>query len=109
MHPPPLPHADRPLVVILGVGLVFAAAAGTQYAAWRFGFRPTLGAPLLVFNAHTTRLLRAVTALATGGALSALCMPRLRALSGPLVLIALGAGLASVGPVYPPSRVFVWY
>ena len=109
LHALPSPHADHPLIVFLGAGLVLAAAAGTQYVAWRFAFRPTLGAPILVLSAHTTRVLRAVGVLASGSALSALFVPRLRPLSGPLVLVALCAGLASIGLVYPPYRIFVWY
>ncbi len=108
IRPPPYPSSDRPLVLFLTLGLGIAVAAGTQYVAWRFAFHPNLGAPLVVFSPHSARLLRAAGVLATGATLSALLFPRLRPLSGPLVLIALCAGLGSVGPVYPPHRIFVW-
>src|ERR1700675_4343299 len=95
MPAPPSPHADHPLVIALGVGLVLAAAVGTQYVAWRFAFRSTLGAPLILLSARAAQVLRGVGVLATGSALSVLFVPRLRRLSGPLVLLALCAGIAS--------------
>ncbi len=102
-------HTDRPLIFFLALGLVLGLAAGTQYVAWRFTFHPNLGAPLVVFSAQSARLLRAAGVVATGAALSALLVPRLRLLSGPLVLIALCAGLLGMGPVYAPYSIFVWY
>jgi type IV secretion system protein VirD4 len=109
VRPPPYPASDRPLVFFLIVGLVLAAAAGTQYIAWRFAFHPNLGAPLVVLDPHTVRLLRAVVVLAAGSALLGLLLPRLRRLSGPLVLVAACAGLGSMGRVYAPYGIFVWY
>jgi type IV secretion system protein VirD4 len=106
---PPDPHADRPLVFCLGLGLVLAASAGTQYVAWRFGFHPNLGAPLLVLSARAVRVCRAAGVLAAGGTLTALLQPRLRRWGGPLVLLTTLAGLGSLGPVYAPYRVFAWY
>jgi type IV secretion system protein VirD4 len=107
----PLPdlHTDRRLIFFLAFGLVLGLAAGTQYVAWRFTFHPNLGAPLVVFSAQSARLLRAAGVFAIGAALSALAFPRLRLLAGPLVLIALCPGLGSLGPVYAPYRIFVWY
>jgi type IV secretion system protein VirD4 len=97
------------LVVLLAAGLVLAAAAGTQYVAWRFAFHPGLGTPLVVLSAHAVRRWRAVGVLALGSALSALLVAPVRRLAGPLLLIAVGAAIASLGPIYPPYRIFAWY
>jgi type IV secretion system protein VirD4 len=107
--PPPDPHADRPLIIGLALALVFALGAGTQYVAWRFGFHPNLGAPLVVLPPSTMRWLRATGALAAGTGLAALLVPRLRSLCLPLLVVAAGAAVCSLGPIYAPHRLFVLY
>ena len=109
VRPPPDPQVDRPLLVGLALALVFALAAGTQYVAWRFAFHPNLGAPLIVVSVHTTRWLRATSLLTSGTALAALLVPRLRSLSIPFILVAVGAAFGAVGPIYVPYRIFAWY
>ncbi|PYO40429.1 MAG: conjugal transfer protein TraG [Gemmatimonadetes bacterium] len=109
VRPPQDPQGDRPLLVCLVLALVFALAAGTQYVAWRFAFHPNLGAPLLVFSAHSTRWLRVIGLLATGAGLGATLVPRVRSLSIPFLVVAASAALGAVGPVYPPYGIFVWY
>ncbi len=109
VHPPPDPHTDRPLIVCLALALVLGLAAGTQYVAWRFHYHPNLGTPLVVVPAHTTRWLRATGVLAAGTALVGVLLPWLRPLSFPLALLAACAALLSVGPIYAPYRIFVWY
>jgi type IV secretion system protein VirD4 len=107
--PPPDPHADRPLIIGLALALVFALGAGTQYVAWRFGFHPNLGVPLVVLPPSTMRWLRATGLLAAGTGLAALLVPRLRSLSVPFLVVAAGVSVCSVGPLYAPHRIFVWY
>jgi len=109
VRPPPDPQVDRPLLVGLALALVFALAAGTQYVAWRFAFHPNLGAPLIAVSAHTTRWLRATSLFTAGTALAALLVSRLRSLSIPFVLVAVGAAFGAVGPIYVPYRIFAWY
>ncbi len=109
VHPPPDPYADRPLVVLLALGLLLALTAGTQYVAWRFGFHRNLGAPLFIFAAHTVRLLRVAAVLATVSAMLALCFRRFRHFAGPLLLLAVYAALGSGGRIYAPHRFFIWY
>src|SRR5437879_6508464 len=109
MRPPPDPHTDRSLVVFLTFGLVLGLVTGTDYVAWRFAFHPSLGAPLVVFKAHTARLLRGACVLAVGTALSSTLFPRVRGLLAPLVLAAVCTGLGSLGPVYAPYRIFEWH
>src|SRR2546422_8113072 len=106
---PPDPHTDRPLMVCLALAFVLGLAAGTQYAAWRFQYHPSLGAPLVVVPAHAARWLRATSVLAAGTALVSVLLPWLRSLSVTLAIVAAGAALASVGPIYAPYRIFVWY
>ena len=114
VEPPPVrvasdPSADRPLFVCLGLGLVVAASAGTQYVAWRLGFHPNLGWLLVVLSPHVVRLCRVACALAALGALAAVRAPRWRRLAGPLLLLGLLAGLGSMRLLYAPHAVFVWY
>jgi type IV secretion system protein VirD4 len=109
VHPPPDPQVDRPLLVCLALALVFALAAGTQYVAWRFAFHPRLGAPLVMLSARDMRWLRATAVLVMAGALTGLLVPRLRSLSLPLLVVAAGAALGAIGPLYAPHRIFVWY
>ena len=109
VRPPPDPQGDRPLLVGLALALVFGLAAGTQYVAWRFAFHPTLGAPLLVVSAHTTRWLRATALLAAGTGLGATLVPRVRFLAIPSVVVAASAALGAAGPIYAPYQIFVWY
>src|SRR3989454_7932020 len=109
VHPPPDPHTDRPLIVCLALALVLGLAAGTQYVAWRFHYPLSLGAPLVVVPAHAARWLRATGVLAAGTALVGVLVPWLRPLSVTLAIVAAGAALASVGPIYAPYRIFGWY
>ncbi len=109
LRAPPSPPAERPVMVLLSAGLVLAAAAGTQYVAWRFDFHPALGAPLVVLSDHAVRLCRAAAVLAVGFALTVLILAPLRRLAGPLLLLAVCAAIGSVGPIYPPYRIFLWY
>src|SRR5438445_5161271 len=106
---PPDPHTDRPLIVCLALALVLGLAAGTQYVAWRFQYHPSRGAPLVVVPAGAARWLRATGVLAGGTALVGVLLPWLRPLSVTLALVAAGAALASVGPIYAPYRIFGWY
>src|SRR5438445_4866081 len=109
VHALPDPHSDRPLIVCLALALVLGLAAGTQYVAWRFQYHPSLGAPLVVVPAHTAQWLRATAVLAAGTELVGVLLPWLRPLSVPLAIVAAGAALASVGPIYAPYRIFGWY
>jgi len=105
----PDPHTDRPLMVCLVLALVLGLAAGTQYVAWRFHFHTNLGAPLAVVPSDTARWLRATGVLAAGTALVGVLLTWLRPLSVPFLLLAACAALASMGPMYAPYRIFVWY
>ncbi len=109
VRPPPDLHTDRPLIFFLAVGLVLGLAAGTQYVAWRFAFKANLGEPLFVLHAQAARLLRVAGVLAAGSALASALLPRLRRLSVRFAFLAGCAALGSVGPVYAPYRIFVWY
>lgn len=106
---PPYPPNDRPLLFLLGLGLVLAAAAATQYVAWRFRFHESLGPPLAVLDVDIMRLLRAACFLAVGSAISMLPFERWRRASIPMLFIALCALLGAAGHVYEPHQIFVWY
>ena len=105
---PPYPRNDRPLVLLLALGLAVAFGVGTQYVAWRFAFHPNLGVPLLVLGAETLRILRAVSVTLVGCALSVLFLPLFRRMTGPLLAAAVCVGVASLGPLYAPYDIAVW-
>jgi type IV secretion system protein VirD4 len=96
-------------MVCLVFALVLGLALGTQYVAWRFGYHPRLGAPLIVVPADTARWLRATAVLAAGSAFAGLLSPWFRPLSVPLVVVAACLGVASMGPIYAPYRIFMWH
>ena len=80
----------------------------TQWAAWRFGFQPALGAPLVALSPRVAPLVAlaalALTAAAVVLALNARTRP-LSALAGAAALAALVSALA---PIYAPWDFFVW-
>jgi type IV secretion system protein VirD4 len=106
---PPEPHTGRGLVLLLALALVLAAGAGTQYVAWRLRFHPTLGAPLVIVDASIVRLLRAACVLALAAVLASVFLAFLRRVVIPLFLLVSVLGLGTLGPVYAPYRLFVWY
>lgn len=107
-HQRPRPPNDRPLIACLGLGLVAAFGAGTQYVAWRLGFHPSLGLPLLIPSAETVRLLHIIATVAGGVAILSLLVPRGRLAAVPAAIVSAGAALSSLGPLYAPYRIIVW-
>ncbi len=105
----PDPTSDRPLAVLIVVGLVLAMAAGTQYFAWRAHFDDSLGSPLIVLGADAILGFRVAGVLTAGGALVALTRRRSLRLAGLLLLVSLHAWLGSGGRIYAPYSVFLWY
>jgi type IV secretion system protein VirD4 len=111
-HPvqaPPDLHADRPLMVLLALGVVLAAAVGTEYVAWRLQFDPRLGEVLFTLSDRAAQLSRLACIVAVGGAVWGLVEPRLRALVAPLVLAACIASLGGFRSIYAPYQLFFWY
>ncbi len=104
----PTPPNDRPLVVLLGCSLLLALEAGAAFAAWRLGSPSFLGAPLAVVSPTTRPLLIRVAAVLAQLALALCIVPRLRIASAPLFALAVCAGIAAVGPIYPPHALVVW-
>src|SRR5258708_29096351 len=103
----PDPTSDRPLAVLIVVGLVLAMAAGTQYFAWRAHFDDSLGSPLIVLGADAILGFRVAGVLTAGGALVALTRRRSLRLAGLLLLVSLHAGLGSGGRHHAPSTGFI--
>src|SRR5260370_41061534 len=99
--------SDRPLAVLIVVGLVLAMAAGTQYFAWRAHFDPSLGSPLIVLGADAILGFRVAGVLTAGGALVALTRRRSLRLAGLLLLVSLHAWLGSGGRSFTPCSVFL--
>ena len=108
VHPPPSPRNDRPLVLMLFAALALGLSVGTQYVAWRFAFHPNLGTPIVVPNARTLRLLRAVALALVGCSALLAIKPLLRRMAAPLAAGALCMSAASLGPLYAPYQIVVW-
>jgi type IV secretion system protein VirD4 len=106
---PPEPHTGRRLGVVLAFGLMLAATVGTQYVAWRLRFHPRLGTPLVVLAPAVVRLLRLACVLGLAAVLASVFLAFLRRVVLPLFLLMSVLGLGTLGPVYAPYRLFVWY
>ena len=96
-------------MLLLGVALAIALAAGTQYVAWRFRFHPNLGSPFLVLTPRTVYRLRTASVLAVATAIGCTRVAPLRPLAGVLALLAGVAALGGAGRLYAPYQVFLWY
>ena len=103
------PPNERPLVLLLILGLVLAFSAGTQYVAWRLGFPPGFGRPLFVPNVRTLALLRAFAVLCAGSSLAATLLRQSRWLPTALSLSATALAVFSLGPLYSPHLIVVWH
>ncbi len=95
------------VTVITVIG--FAIWAATQYTAYRLGYHPALGAPLLWLSSSYRPLLG--PAAVAAGALGAVCAasPRWRHAA---VVLLVGAALLlalRVGPLYAPLNFFFWW
>jgi type IV secretion system protein VirD4 len=88
------------------LGVAFSAA--TQYVAYRLGYHPNLGSPLYRQEGYFPVLFAgiALAALLAAGA-SFRYPPARRGIPG-LMLVAVAAAVAALGPFYPPSRVVQW-
>lgn len=102
-------QADRPLMILLGLGVVLAAALGTEYVAWRLQFDPRIGQPLFTLSEGAARLSRLGCIVAVVGAVWGVLEPQLRAIVAPLVLAACIALLGGFRLIYAPYRLFSWY
>ena len=99
---------DRPLLLLLALGFILGSSVGTQYVAWRFAFHANLGAPLVAPNEGSLRLLRLLSILACGIALSSVTLPRLRRACPVLVFVSVLLAASSLGPLYAPHRLLLW-
>jgi hypothetical protein len=103
---------ERPFVLALGLGAVYAAGVGTQVVAYRLGYHANLGAPLYSVSPRHVVSYRVVAAMLTLFAvLLAAFGGRRPAAAGwavALLLAALGVWAASLGPIYAPYRVALW-
>ena len=102
------PGNDRPLILLLGLGLVIAFGTGTQYIAWRWGFHPNLGTPLFAESPGNLVFVRIAAIACAGGGIGLLFVPSWRTMSSVLLIVALCLADASAGPVYSPHMIAVW-
>ena len=108
MTPELSPPNDRPLLVLL-VGVLFLAfATGTEFVAWRLGFRSTLGAPLFVLNNQAQLLARAGAIACAGSGTALMLLPRARRWCGVCLVIAMCFATLGIGPTYAPHMIAVW-
>jgi hypothetical protein len=95
------------IVVLLDITL--AASLSTQFVAARLGYHRHLGDALFRASVRTRVWLEAAMALCMVAAVVCLLGRRWRAGVIPLLLLAVTAFVIRDGPVYAPTRVFVWY
>lgn len=96
-----------PIVAVLGA-IVLLIWAVTEWVAWRFGFHPNLGVPLLPAGATTQMTGLSVAALAGGLGVAGIWEHGLRRFAGRLASLAAIALAAAFLPLYPPWSVFTW-
>ena len=104
----PLRQNDRPLILLLALGIALGFGVETQYVAWRFAFHPNLGPPLAVPTEQSLRLFRALAVVVLGSALATGTMPKIRRWTLPLALCATYLAALGAGPMYMPHRVVIW-
>jgi type IV secretion system protein VirD4 len=99
---------DRIVTVLLVGDLVYAAAAATQWVAWRFQFDPHLGRAAFAANLTQARLLAAgaIAAVLVGSLL--LLAPTIRRIVPALWLAAVASVVAARMPVYHPWALVKW-
>lgn len=117
MSPPSAPTSSRPLLLLVGLDLVVAVWATTQYLAQRLGNQPNLGAWVYAAPRDTAAGWRAAAVLIAGAGVTIAVALRKSSASVrrwvPAILLgtciaAVSAVAISLGPIYPPSRALAW-
>ena len=104
----PTPRNDRPLILLLGVGVAIGLAAGTQYIAWRLGYHRNLGRPMFAVGAGARMIVRTLAVIGIGGALSLIALRGARIASALSVALSVAGILTSCTAVYPAYSIAVW-
>ena len=104
----PLRQNDRPLILLIALGIALGFGVGTQYVAWRFAFHPNLGQPFAVPEAQTLRVFRALAVASVGSAFAIAILAKARAWTIPLLLCGSYLAALGAGPIYAPHRILIW-
>jgi hypothetical protein len=114
MHNRPT-HAVTPrtatpgLWIAVFIDLTWGAALSTQFVAGRLGYHHHLGNALFRAPIAAAAWLEAVAVVCGVAAVVCLWTRRRHAALLPLLVVAVSALAVRNGPVYAPTRVFVWY
>jgi type IV secretion system protein VirD4 len=102
----------RPFLLALATGAVYAAGVGTQFVAYKLSYHPNLGTPVFAVAVHQSHEYRLAAAVLAAAAVVAATLGRRLAAIGPVVVTmllgAIAAMTASLGPLYAPYRVILW-
>jgi hypothetical protein len=96
-------------LVAVVLDITWAASLSTQFVAARLGYHRHLGDPVFRASSATKIWLEATAVLCIMVAVLCLLGLRWRAAAVPLLLLAVTAFAVGNGPVYAPTRVFVWH
>ena len=100
---------SRAAAFVAALALIWGSALATQYIAARLGYQPRLGAWAYRAPASSRQILRIALALVATAAVLAPLRPTTRWYSVPLGLVAASAYAVIKGPIYAPTRVYIWY
>lgn len=98
----------HPAVPLLVGSAVLACAVGTQVLAASLDYHPALGAPLLAFTPGQTFVLKIAAVLVLAGAGVLASVRQSWAPFGPGLGLGVLLIIASLGPIYDPTRGIVW-
>jgi hypothetical protein len=108
-HPAVSRDTSPGLWIVVFLDLTWAAALSTQFVAVRLGYHHHLGDPL--FRAPNAAAAWLDAAAVICGVVAVVCLWtwRWRPALFPLMALAVSVVAVRNGPVYSPTRVFVWY
>jgi hypothetical protein len=109
MTPRPASHGTATWLPLYAVSIMWAAAFATQFVAARFDYHRHLGTWLFRTSPSANAWLGAGIAAFATAAVGMLLSVRWRWAAIPIAFLVVSATAMRNGPVYAPSRVFVWY
>src|SRR5690606_24916157 len=102
------PGSRHRFLIGFGLCLAFGSWCATQFMAYRLGFHPALGAPVLTLPSELHAYTRAILPVCRGAAAILRFLPGQRRCSPSLRLLGGIVAMLDRWPVYAPIRFFLW-